>query len=347
MNKVNRLEFLPYHFLLVGGNNEGYLSWIDVSIGELVASYNSKTSRIQHMCQNKSNGVIYTGDSRGVVSMWAPSVKEPLAYVSCHGTSISAIETDPKGNQFITSAIDKTVKVWDVRNLGTEIVTYKLKSPATELSVSQKGLIAMGLTTGCEVHNKYQNGPLHQPYLRFPLNSKITGLEFCPYEDVLGISTINEFVSILVPGAGEPNFDAFEANPYQAKSQRRENEVRRLLDKIPKDMIGLNPNKILQVNVPTFKEKLEEKKKILFVKPLNIDFTPRDKRKGKHSNKSKRKKIVRETTIKEFKKNIEPLKRLIRKQMKTDNNNLKSFIKSPKPQKPKNVLDRFKPKSRL
>lgn len=347
MYRINRLEFLPYHFLLVGGNNEGYLSWIDVSIGELVASYNSKTSRIQHMCQNKSSGVIYTGDSRGVVSMWAPSVKEPLAYVSCHGTSISAIEVDPKGNEFITSAIDRTVKIWDIRNLGTEIVTYKLKSPATELSVSQKGLIAMGLTTGCEVHSKYQNELLQQPYIRYPMNSKITGLEFCPYEDVLGISTTNEFVSILVPGAGEPNFDAFEANPYQAKSQRRENEVRRLLDKIPIDMIGLNPNKILQVNVLTVKEKLEEKKKILFVKPPNIDFTPRDKKKRKHSNKAKRKQIVRETTIKEFKKNIEPLKCLIRKQMKTASNNTKILELSQKLQKHKNVLDRFKPKSRL
>lgn len=263
LNKTRCLDFLPYHFLIVSGSDTGFLSWLDVSTGTLVANYPSTHEPIRMMAHNPYNGVTCIGDSKGVVSMWSPTVKEPLAKMLCHSTPMAALAVDPKGTYLATSGLDRHVKIWDVRALSGPTCDYILRDPANQLAISQRGLLAFGMGNQCEIYRKPNLVSVKAPYLRHGCLSTIGNMQFCPFEDVLGVATGKGFTSLIVPGSGEPNFDTTEANPYQTKSQRKESEVHALLDKIPPELIKLDPNVISQVDVPTLNENVEAKKTLL------------------------------------------------------------------------------------
>lgn len=59
------------------------------------------------------------------------------------------------------------------------------------------------------------------PYMKHRLNngSQVSGLMFAPYEDVLGVGHSSGYSSLVIPGSGEANFDAYEANPFETKRQ--------------------------------------------------------------------------------------------------------------------------------
>ncbi|XP_072743502.1 WD repeat-containing protein 46 [Anoplolepis gracilipes] len=321
MNGVTRLEFLPYHFLLASGSKDGHMAWLDVSIGKLVARYNSHLGRISVMTQNPSNAVLCVGDSKGIVSMWSPNSTKPLAKMLCHHQSIMTCAIHPYGTYMATSCVDKSVKIWDVRQLTGPVSHIHLFSPAHRMSYSQRGLLALSMGNVVEVFRETSGD--FKPYLRHKTARNVGCVKFCPYEDVLGISTANEFSSLLVPGSAEANYDAHEINPFQTKNQRREAEVKALLEKIQPELITLDSTEILEVDVPSYKEKMESKKKLLYVKPKPINFEPRrTKAKGKGGTAKiiKTKKILKELSRREM---VETFRETHKEVMskKTDNQN--------------------------
>lgn len=51
-----------------------------------------------------------------------------------------------------TSAIDKTLKVWDIRKLEGPVQTYKLRVSPSNISFSQKNFLAVGMGNLVEVY---------------------------------------------------------------------------------------------------------------------------------------------------------------------------------------------------
>ncbi|CAM1292208.1 WDR46 (predicted), partial [Pycnogonum litorale] len=288
--RVVKMEFLPYHFLLATISDNGFLSWLDISIGKMISQYPSKLGYLNVMCQNPYNAIVVTGHSNGTISMWSPNNKQPLVKMLCHPRPITSVQVDPTGNYLATAAVDGFMNMWDVR-MYKQLQSYKLSAGASNLSFSQRGLLAVSTGNIVEIYKDCCTESVDFPYLRHDVPSTINGMKFCPYEDVLGVSHNYGFTSMLTPGSGEPNFDSFESNPFMTKSQRKEMEVKALLEKIQPELICLDPNTVDKVDVNKNNDNPQQP---LVINPTRIDFIPKHKMKGKSGSSKifKRKQAV-------------------------------------------------------
>merc|ERR1719259_268523 len=314
MDHVVNLEYLPYHYLLVGGSERGGLSWLDVSVGKIISETWTKQGSLDVMCQNPATAVITCGHSNGTVTMWTPSMKEVAVKMLSHQQAV------------------RTVKIWDLRSYKC-LQSYKIGAGAAHAQFSQRGLLALAFGNKVEVYKNPTVEAISHPYMKHTVFKNVSSINFCPYEDVLGIGHGGGFSSMLVPGSGEPNFDALEANPYQTVKQRQESEVKSLLDKIAPELISVDRDALTGVDAPTLEEKIEERNKKLFIKPMNIEFDPRQKMKGKQGSAKRhhiRRTVIEQSRNSKLKGDI--LKRDERREGQE---------KKPAPVY-KNVLDRFK-----
>ena len=103
------------------------------------------------MTQNPANALLCVGESKGVVSMWSPNSHQPLAKMLCHKQAVSSIAIHPHGTYMATSCPDRSLKIWDIRQLAGPLHNVILRSPAQNLSYSQRGLLAVGMGNVVEV----------------------------------------------------------------------------------------------------------------------------------------------------------------------------------------------------
>lgn len=247
MYRVTHLEFLEHYFLLASASDKSYISWKDVSIGKDIASFPTK-NKITSMTHNPQNGLIFSTHPNGTLSMWSPNHNRPAVSMLCHPAPIRGISVSNDGNYFATTSIDKTVRIWDMRNDFKCLKQHNLYHVPESVDFSQLGLLAVATGKFVNVYkNSCKSGQELEPYLKHNVEHVVSDLYFCNYEDVLGVGHQGGFTSLLVPGSGEPNFDSHESNPFMSKTQQREMEVKMLLDKIPHDMISLNPSKLAEV----------------------------------------------------------------------------------------------------
>ena len=97
------------------------------------------------------------------------------------------------------------------------------------------------------------------PYMKYRAPSIVKTLKFMPFEDVMAIGHDQGYSQIVVPGTGEANFDAFEANPFATTKQRQEALVHNLLEKLQPDSISLRVNTIGTIDTASHEVKERER----------------------------------------------------------------------------------------
>jgi U3 small nucleolar RNA-associated protein 7 len=282
--EANKLEFLPYHFLLASVGNAGYLKYHDTSTGKLVSELKTKLGRCDAMVQNPYNAVMHLGHGNGTVTLWSPTMSSPLVKILCHKGPIQSLAVDASGYYMATAGLDKQLKIWDIRTF-KQVDHYYTPAPPSHIAISQQGLLAVGFGPNVSVYKNIFKEKQKDPYMKhLQPGSRISDLAFCPFEDVLGLGHSKGIDSLIVPGSGEPNYDTMEANPYQTKKQRQESEVHNLLEKIQPEMIMLNPNFVGQIDRAPVEVMKEEKRIEWEANHPKEKFTPVHKAKGKSSS---------------------------------------------------------------
>jgi U3 small nucleolar RNA-associated protein 7 len=149
----------------------------------------------------------------------------------------------------VTAGADRKVKIFDIRKY-QEISQYYLTAGASSISISQRGLVSLGFGPNVHILQNCFTSSSPSIYMKHSVpGSQVSCVRFQPFEDVLSLGHSIGFSNVVVPGAGEPNFDTFEANPFENSRQRNESEVRSLLEKLRPEMITLDPSAIGRVDL--------------------------------------------------------------------------------------------------
>jgi U3 small nucleolar RNA-associated protein 7 len=283
------------------------LKYQDTSTGELVAELPTRQGQPVSLGQNPYNAVLHVGHQNGTVTLWSPNSAEPLVKLLAHRGPVRSVAMDREGRYMVTTGQDQRMAVWDVR-MFKEVNNYFTRQPAQSVAISDSGLTAVGWGTQTTIWKGLfdKNSPVQEkvqsPYMAWGGEGRrIERVRWCPYEDVLGLGHDQGFSSIIVPGAGEANFDAFEANPFETAKQRQESEVKGLLNKLQPEMIALDPNFIGKLDLRSDKQRRAEKD--LDAPKPDIGDDIRNRARGKNG-------ALKQYLRKQMKKNIIDEKRL-------------------------------------
>jgi len=294
MSDIHTMSYSRPHMLLTTFSLQGFLSYLDVSIGKLITSTHTGARGGQPMAISPYSGVTAVGECGGVVSLWTPNSDKSVMKILAGKSPLKCVEFGQGGRHMVVGTRDRRMSVYDARNFGAELCSTVVPQGVYELSVSQTGLVAVGGVRQVLIYSGLKQASLAH-YMKHALRSPAHHLQFCPYDEVLGVSTLSTFQSLVVPGSGEARLDSEDSLMFQTEAQRGGRLIRDNLNKIPHELITLDPHTIRQMDEKTTAEKMEERKKLKFLAMPKFNPTPRHRMRGKSGSAetARRKEIIK------------------------------------------------------
>jgi U3 small nucleolar RNA-associated protein 7 len=238
------------------------------------------------LTQNPRNAVLHVGHQNGTVTLWSPNTSQPLVKLLAHKGPVRSLAVDREGRYMVSTGQDCRMAVWDIRTF-KEVGNYLTRRPGKSLAISDTGLTAVGWGTQTSIwkglfdKNSADTDKMRSLYMSWGGEGReIERVRWCPYEDVLGVGHDEGFSSLIIPGAGEANFDALEVNPFETTKQRQEGEVKALLNKLQPEMIALDPNFIGNLDLRSEKQRQAERD--LDATPVDFMTEMKNKARGKN-----------------------------------------------------------------
>jgi WD40 repeat protein len=93
----------------------------------------------QHLATGNVSGAGRPGGTKPALEIWDLNTGQRLKSLSGHEGTITQVAFRPDGQQIVSSALDQTVKVWDIETR-TVVVTFQEEAPALGVTFSPDGL---------------------------------------------------------------------------------------------------------------------------------------------------------------------------------------------------------------
>ncbi|XP_064111734.1 WD repeat-containing protein 37-like isoform X2 [Macrobrachium nipponense] len=134
---------------LPGGDQAITAAWdrtanlYDAHTGELLSQLIGHDQELTHCCSHPMQRLVVTASKDTTFRLW--DFREPIHSVSVfqgHTESVTSVSFT-REDKVVSGSDDRSVKVWDVKNMRSPLATIRLDSPVNRLAVSSTNVIAI------------------------------------------------------------------------------------------------------------------------------------------------------------------------------------------------------------